>query len=302
MFKPNDLSSCDQIDGIIEDASKDLDRLIDEIFRLDFEEQGFHSHPHPTFDNEDIFEHVLVEPLPQLDMKPYFFEEKRKPEKNHLPLKKRLVWKGGSATTRTNHATSTPECATHDFVCATPTSDFEEPSSKCITSDSPSKEVISNSKFGDFSAEVNQGMDKKVSSAVLPSIERRCKIKYSQNYSPETFLHSRTTPKPTSSKKFIHHIEKVQIHDDIPPSSESNSAHDDIPPSSEFKIIPFASPTSAQKDAHLSIRPTNSENSSHVEPETYSKKVRPHELATPKKVIFKEFNAHEVIRIHHLGS
>ena len=84
-------------------------------------------------------------------------------------------------------------------------------------------------------------------------------------------------------------------HKDVPPSSESNSAHDDIPPSSEFKIIPFASPNSAQKDAHLSIRPTNSETSSHVEPETYSKKVRPHEFATPKKVSFKELDAHEVI-------
>ena len=90
-FKPTDLSSYDRIDRIIANASKDLDRLADEIFCLDFKEQGSYPHPSPISEHEDIFKHVLVEPLPQLDMKPYFFEEKRKPESNHLPLKKRFV-------------------------------------------------------------------------------------------------------------------------------------------------------------------------------------------------------------------
>ena len=115
-FEHNDLSSYDRIDVIIASASKELDRLTDEILCLDLKEQGSHLHPSLTCEHEDTFEHVLVKLLPQLDMKPCFFEEKRKPESNHLPLKKRFVWKGSSATTRTNHATPTPECATHELL------------------------------------------------------------------------------------------------------------------------------------------------------------------------------------------
>ena len=37
-------------------------------------------------------DHTLVEPLPQLDMKPQFFEEKWKPEGTHLPFKKRFAY------------------------------------------------------------------------------------------------------------------------------------------------------------------------------------------------------------------
>ena len=77
-----------------------------------------------------------------------------------------------------------------------------------MTSDPPSKEVIFNSKFGNFSAEVSQGMGKKDLSAVPLSIEGRCEIKCSQDCSPETFLHSRTTSKSTSLKKVIHRIKK----------------------------------------------------------------------------------------------
>ena len=61
----------------------------------------------------------------------------------------------------------------------------------------------------------------------------------------------------------------------IPPSSARNipplseHIHEDIPPSSEFQIIPLASPASAQKDASLSDKPTNSEIASHsIESET----------------------------------
>ena len=108
--------------------------MTNEIFYLEFKEQGSHPHPSSTSDNEHIFEHVLVELLPQLDMKPYFFEEKRKPESNHLPLKKRLVWQGGSATTRTNHMTPPSKCATHDFICAAPTYDCAKPAYDCENS------------------------------------------------------------------------------------------------------------------------------------------------------------------------
>ena len=68
--KPTDWASYERIDRIIEDASENLDRLTNEIFYLDFKEQGYHPHPSPTSEHKDIFEHVLVEPLPQLDMKP----------------------------------------------------------------------------------------------------------------------------------------------------------------------------------------------------------------------------------------
>ena len=90
-FELADLLSSDRIDRIIEDASENLDRLIYEIFYLYFKEQGFHPHPAPTSEQKDIFEHILVEALPQLGMKPCFYEEKTKPEANYLPLKKRLV-------------------------------------------------------------------------------------------------------------------------------------------------------------------------------------------------------------------
>ena len=103
--EPTEFSSCDRIDGIISNASKDLDRLTNEIPCLDFKEQDF------TSEHKDIFDHILVEPLPQLNMKPYFFREKTKPEANHLPLKKRFVWKGDSTTTITKCATPASKCA-----------------------------------------------------------------------------------------------------------------------------------------------------------------------------------------------
>ena len=209
-------------------------------------------------------------------MKPYFFEEKTKPEANHLPLKKRFVWKGDSATTSTNCATPASKCATHDSICATPASDFEEPLSNSITPDSPSKKVIFNSAVDNFSTEASQGMDKKVLFAVPSCIEGRSEVKCSKAYSPEIFLH------PNSA------------HEDVLPSSESDSAHEDIPPSSEFEITPFASLNSTQKDASLSIRPTNSETSSPIESETYSRKVDPSDFITPKKVSFKEHDAPKV--------
>ena len=53
-----DLSSCDRIDRIVSNASKELDRLTNEILCLDFKEKDF------TSEHEDIFNHVLVEPLP----------------------------------------------------------------------------------------------------------------------------------------------------------------------------------------------------------------------------------------------
>ena len=163
------------------------------ILCLDFEKQGFHSHPCPTSEHKDIFEHVLVEPLPQLDMKPYFFEEKTKPKANHLPLKKRFVWKGDSTTTSTNCATPTSNCAMHDSICATPASDFEKALSNSITSDSPSNEVVFNSEFV-----------KVCNSFAVPScVEGRFEIKCSKDYSPKPFLHSRTAPEPTSSSKKV---------------------------------------------------------------------------------------------------
>lgn len=228
--KHTDFSSCDRIDRSIEGASEDLDRLTDEILCLDFEEQGFHSHSSPTTECKDIFEHVLVEPLSQLDMKSYFFEEKTKPEANHLPLKKRLVWKGDSATTSDKCAAPTSECATHESICATPVSDFEELRSNCITFDFPSKEVISNSEIDNFCIEASQGMGKKVAFAVPSSIEGRCEIKCSQDYSPEipsqeTLHSSKDFEKPVApfNSKTSHPIEpetspaKVNPHDFITP-------------------------------------------------------------------------------------
>ena len=71
--KPTDFPSYERIDRIIEDASKDMSRLTDKILYLDFQEQCFCPQPTPTYEHEDIFEHVLIEPLPQLDMKTLLF-------------------------------------------------------------------------------------------------------------------------------------------------------------------------------------------------------------------------------------
>lgn len=78
----------------------------DEILNFDFKDQVLRSHPSMTSKHKDprlkssaeatakpIFDYSLVEPLPQLDMKPQFVEEKWKPQANHLPLKKRLIYR-----------------------------------------------------------------------------------------------------------------------------------------------------------------------------------------------------------------
>ena len=117
--KSAEFSSYSRINKIISNISEELDRSINEILCFNSKEQGLHPNPFATSKHKDprlrsstkatrkpIFDHVLVEPLPQLDMKPCFIKEKRKPESNHLPLKKRFVWRG--------------DCLTHSPNCATP--------------------------------------------------------------------------------------------------------------------------------------------------------------------------------------
>ena len=91
-----ELSSCLRIEHVILDASKVLDEKLNEIMNFD-------SHSSSELSSLELLlhcdnmtkkpscDHTLVEPLPQLDVKPQFFEEKWKPEGTHLPFKKRFT-------------------------------------------------------------------------------------------------------------------------------------------------------------------------------------------------------------------
>ena len=89
-----ELSPYLRIDHVISNASAILDEKLNEIMNFDSHvPSSLELLPH--FDDmtkKPTCDHNLVEPLPQLDMKPHFFEEKRKPEGNHLPFKKRFTY------------------------------------------------------------------------------------------------------------------------------------------------------------------------------------------------------------------
>ena len=77
---------------MISSASETLDRKLNEILNFNSDPSSLKLPlPSTGVTRKPIFDHVLVEPLPQLDTKPQFVEEKLKPQSNHLPLKKRLI-------------------------------------------------------------------------------------------------------------------------------------------------------------------------------------------------------------------